>query len=161
MTKGIYRTLPAVVIGALVAVSFGQAQAQTTREHFTAQQLQAISQAQSKAEHRNWGPPPPQSSIAMPKIYPLKGLWVCRSAPFGTPIYQRPSTSAKIIGRSIGWVAVGGAYVGSYQRVLVHRGEVGYMQRHFIKPFHDKLAPSATCEVQGTEKNGMVGYFIK
>ncbi len=157
------RVLTGLVLLALAGLpAAGLAQSQTVPiPHFTNKQLDAIAKAQNAAHPERWGPPPPQSSVPQPVITPLKGLWVCKSAPAGTPIYASPSTSARVVGRSIGWVAEGTAGRHGFDRVLVRRGLTGYIEASKVTAFHDKLAPAATCQIKGTEPNGMVGYFIQ
>ena len=150
-------TKKAILAASLSLALVGTALAQSNQDGQAAndRMLDQLSRQRLMAHPHNFGTPPPQSSIPPTKVIPLSGLWVCRSFTLYTPIYARPLTKSRVVGRTLMWGAVTGAYVEGFQRVLVHRGLVGYVAKQFVHPFHDKVDPSATCVIEGTQTNGL------
>jgi hypothetical protein len=143
-------TASAVVCLACLA---GQARAQ--QPGFTPQQLDEMSKQRMQAiGPRNWGPPPPQSSIPNETVLPTKQLWVCMSAEQWQPVYPQPNTSAPVIGKTMSQEAVSGRYVNGFARVLFGPGRIGYVPARELHPYVSKLRPGSTCTVEGVRPNG-------
>ncbi|MGC9271623.1 hypothetical protein [Acidiphilium sp.] len=125
------------------------------------EQLQKESDQRLQAAPLNLSHSGPIAQMPNPKVYPIKGIWVCKDIKSFDPIYARPSTKSRVVARSSGWAAVGGAYVNGFGKVLVNKNLIGYVPVKNIKPFYDKLAPSTTCQVQGVQANGVVALYMK
>lgn len=156
-------TKKAVLAASLTLALVGTAFAQSNQDGQAAndRELDRLSRQRLLEHPHNFGTPVPQSSIPPEKITPLKGLWVCRSSDPFHPIYAAPNTRAPIIGRTLSWVAVGGADVGKFARVLSYSDKVGYIQRRFVHPFHNKVAPGSTCTVLGVQPNGLLAFDLR
>lgn len=150
----------ATLLGGLTAgVAF--AQQPTVPSKSEIQELDKLSQQRLMEHPHNFGPPVPQSAVPPDHVTPLNGLWVCRSVRLLTPVYSGPSLSSDVLIRSDGYAAATGGYVNGFQRVLVRRGVIGYVPKQYIHPFHDNLAPAATCSVLGTKANGLPELDIR
>ncbi|HQT90227.1 MAG TPA: hypothetical protein PK677_17120 [Acidiphilium sp.] len=125
------------------------------------EQLQKESDQRLKSQPLNLSHSGPIAPMPNPKVTPIKGIWVCKDIKFFDPIYAQPSTKSRVVARSSGWAAVGGAYVDGFGKVLVNKNLIGYVPVKNIKPFYDKLAPSVTCQVQGVQANGVVALYMK
>ena len=147
-----------MVLAGLGMAMAGQALAQQTGG-FTPQQLDQMSKQRTEEQGpRNWGPPPPQSSIPKQTVIPLTGLWVCMSAEQWQPIYASPSKSAAVIGKTLSQAAVGGKQINGFDPVLVRAGRVGYVPAGILSTYSSKLRPGSTCTVEGVSANGALVF---
>jgi hypothetical protein len=119
------------------------------------EQLQKESDQRLKAHPLNLSHSGPIASMPNPKVYPIKGLWVCKDLKSFEPIYARPSIKSRIVARSMWFEAVGGAYVHGFARVLVNKNLIGYIQQKYVSPFHDPFDAAVTCQVMGVQANGI------
>ena len=157
-----HRIFVNIIVGAVVSFSsIHLASAQSNVPPSSGQKLDQISRAQSDAHPINPGPPPPQSSVVQPKIYPLHGLWICKSTVAFKPIHVSPNHSSPRIGETSRWIAIHGVYINGYAHVISFSGKPGYVNRRYIKPFYDKFAPHASCIVQGVTANGAPMYDVQ
>ena len=125
----------------------------------TPQQLDQMSKERiQETGPRNWGPPPPQSSLPKEKIIPLNDLWVCMSAKQWQPIYASPSGSAAVIGKTLSQAAVGGKSVNGFDPVLVRAGRIGYVRASDVSPYSSQFRPGSTCTVEGVRPNGTLVF---
>jgi hypothetical protein len=149
-----------VVLAGLSVMLSGQAMAQQQPAGgFTPQQLDQMSQQRMQEEGpRNWGPPPPQSSIQPDKIIPVDGLWVCMSAKQWQPVYASPSASSPVIAKTLSQAAVGGREVNGFDPVLVRTGRIGYVAASNLSPFQSALRPGTTCTVEGVRLSGSIVF---
>lgn len=156
-------TIASVIGGAGCAyaqVPAGQHQGQVmSRQEL--EQLQKESDQRLQRMRMKPGVPFVHHHYANPKVYPIKGLWVCKDVKEFNPIYGSPTINSRIVARSSGYVAVGGAYIHGFARVLINNTLIGYVPVGEVKPFFDKLDPSLTCEVQGVQANGVVALYMK
>jgi hypothetical protein len=144
----------------LVALA-GQSGAQQNQSGFTPQQLDEMSkQRQEQIGPRNWGPPPPQSSIPKDTILPTKDLWVCMSTDAYQPVFAEPSTKAPVIGQTLTQVAVSGPYVDGFAKVLHYNGKVGYVPKNDIRPFKSEIKAGLSCSISGVRPNGTPVFDI-
>jgi hypothetical protein len=158
--------LATLVVGGLLAgilsgAAFAQQQQQSVPSKSEMEQLNQLSQQRLTDHPLHPGPPVPQSSIPPTQAIPLTGLWVCRSFDQFSSIHASPSASSPVIARTMAWGAVTGGYVNGFQKVLLHRGDTGWVAKDHVHPFHDKVDPSATCQVLGTQPNGLALISIK
>lgn len=122
---------------------------------FTPQQLDEMSkQRMWELGPRNWGPPVPQSAVPKEDIRPPRELLVCMSADPWRDVYQSPSQSAPVIGKTLPVVAVKGATVGGFVPILFGPGRTGYVPAREVRPFHSTLKPGSTCSIAGVRPNG-------
>lgn len=103
--------------------------------------------------HRNWGPPPPQSSIPHTKFTPVPGFWKCMSVDNYKHVHSAPSASSPVVGITWGWLAAG-PQIGAFTKVYLARDKIGYVRSTYIYPFHDKFAPTSTCTFEGVQPAG-------
>ena len=116
---------------------------------FTPPQLDQMSKQRMEEQGpRNWGPPPPLSSVPSQNLHDPNGLVVCMSIKQWQPIYAKPSASSAIIGKTLPQVAVTGAAVNGFLPVLMGRGAKGYVPASEVTPFHSTIKPGLTCNVE-------------
>ena len=159
-----YRTKAYSIIGFGLSIGCSivtPAEAQTQMQFMTQQQFNKMAKQQAESAHHNFGPPPPQSSVVRPKIYPMHGLWICKSTIAFKPIHRSPNQQSSKIGETLKWIGTTGPYVQGYAKVISFGGKIGYVNKKYIKPFHDKFAPHASCVLEGTQANGMPMYDIR
>jgi hypothetical protein len=155
----------AMAIAATLAIA-GCATAQTppasnvTNMGQLAQKLNKLSNENSAGEHRDFGPPPPQSSIPPTPYTPVAGFWKCMGADPVKPIRSEPTPSAPRIGLTMNWVAAGPSEHG-YTKLYLARGKTGYLNDRYIHPFFDKYSPSSTCTFEGVQSNGLDLFNIR
>lgn len=151
-----------VLAGLSSGAAFAQQQQQQTVPSRTGmEQLNQLSQQRLMEHPLHPGAPVPQSAIPPTHAVPLSGLWVCRSFDQFSSIHASPSAASTVIARTMAWGAVTGGYVNGFQKVLIHRGDIGWVAEDHIHPFHDKVDPSATCQILGTQPNGLPLISIK
>ncbi|MDD2859500.1 MAG: hypothetical protein PHT60_15085 [Acidiphilium sp.] len=146
-----------------VLVGAGCAIAQTPGgpvKEMSPQELQKLSNENSAILHRNFGPPPPQSSIPLTQYTPVSGFWKCMGADPSKPIRSAPDKYAPKIGMTMNWVAAGPSMHG-YSKLFLARGKIGYLNDRYIHPFFDKLAPGDTCTFEGVQTNGLDLFNIR
>lgn len=155
----------AIAIAATLAVG-GCATAQTTpAPNMTnmgqlAQKLNKLSNENSALLHRNYGPPPPQSSIPPTPYTTVPGFWKCMSSVPTKTVYSGPSASSPAIGITDSWVAAG-PEVGGFTKVYYHLGKIGYVKSKYIHSFYDKFSPGTTCTFEGVQPNGVDLFNLK
>jgi hypothetical protein len=116
---------------------------------FTPQQLDQMSkQRMQETGPRNWGPPPPLSSVPAQNLHEPSGLVVCMSIKQWEPIYAGPSASSQVVGKTLPQVAVTGAAVAGFVPVLIGRGAKGYVPASEVTPFHSTIKPGLSCNVE-------------
>jgi hypothetical protein len=147
------------VVAATTVVSLAltdrQVGAQQIQSGFTPQQLDQMSRdRQQEIGPRNWGPPPPQTSLPKETILPAKELWVCMSVAQWQPIYAAPNKSAPQIGKTLSQAAVSGRNVDGFARVLIGGGKIGYVPADQLRPYTSETRPGSTCIVEGVRPNG-------
>lgn len=133
---------------AIAQTSGGQTSAMSSQE------LQRLSNENAAILHRNFGPPPPQSSIPRTQHSRVPGFWKCTGADPSEPIRSAPNHQASRIGLTMNWVAAGPSTHG-YTKLFLARGKTGYLDDRYIHPFFDKLAPGDTCTFEGVQANGL------
>jgi len=137
-----------MVLAGLGLAMAGQALAQQSGG-FTPQQLDQMSKQRMEEQGpRNWGPPPPLSSVPSQNLYDPNGLVACMSIKQWQPIYANPSASSAVIGKTLPQVAVTGAAVNGFLPVLMGRGAKGYVPASEVTPFHSTIKPGLTCNVE-------------
>jgi hypothetical protein len=137
-----------VLTGLGLGVLGAQSMAQQSN-NFTLQQLQQMwERDQQGSVHRNWGPPPPQSSVPSQHLSPPSGLVVCMSIDEWQPIYAAPSRTSSVIGRTLQEVAVKGASERGFVPILFGPGRTGYVSASEIRPFRSTIKPGLTCNVE-------------
>jgi hypothetical protein len=154
------------MIAALAAVGFtataAQAVAQQSQPGFTPPQLDQMSKERQQAiGPRNWGPPPPLSSIPKQQLQQPSKLLVCMSTDAWQPIYGQPSSSASVIGKTLTEVAVDGRTVNGFVPILYGPGRTGYIPAKAVRPFHSDLNAGATCTISGLRPNGAAVFDIR
>jgi hypothetical protein len=128
---------------------------------FTPQQLQQMwERDQQGRPPRNWGPPPPQSSVPSQHLRQPSGLVVCMSIDQWQPIYASASSSSPVIGKTLSQVAVKGASKNGFVPVLYGPGRTGYVLASEVRPFRSTLDSAATCTVE-VRPNGSPVYDIR
>ncbi len=152
---GFSAAIAAIVVGA--GCAYGQVPPKPgqvlTRQQL--EQLQKDSDQRLKAHPLNLSHSGPIASMPNPKVYPIKGLWVCKDLKQFEPIYARPNVHSRIVARSMWFEGVGGAYTHGFARVLVNKNLIGYIPLKYVSPFHDPYSPSVTCQVMGVQANGI------
>jgi hypothetical protein len=153
------------MIAALAAVSLTAIAAPTVAQQnqpgFTPQQLDQMSKERQQAiGPRNWGPPPPQSSIPKEHLQQPSKLLVCMTTDAWKPIYGEPSASAPVIGKTLTEVAVEGRAVNGFVPILYGPGRTGYLPAQAVRPFHSDLNAGATCTISGVRPNGAAVFDI-
>jgi hypothetical protein len=144
-----------------LAVVAGRAGAQQNQSGFTPQQLDEMSkQRQEQIGPRNWGPPPPQSSIPKEALRQPSELLVCMSADPWKPVYAEPSSGATVIGKTLPQVAVSGRTINGFVPVLFGPGRTGYVSASEVRPFKSDLNPNASCTISGLRPNGSAVFNI-
>jgi hypothetical protein len=144
-----------------LATAIGPAQAQQSQSGLTPQQLDQMSkERQHEIGPRNWGPPPPQSSIPKEILRQPTQLLVCMSADPWKPVYAHPSTAAAVIGKTLPEVAVSGRTVGGFVPVLFGPGRTGYVPADDVRPFRSEFNPGASCTISGLRPNGSAVFDI-
>jgi hypothetical protein len=155
----------AMVIGATLPIA-GCATAQTppaqnmTEIGHLAQKLNKLSNENSAILHRNYGPPPPQSSIPPIPYTAVPGFWKCMSSVPAKTVYSGPSASSPAIGITDSWVAAG-PEVGGFTKVYYHLGKIGYVKSKYIHSFYDKFSPGTKCTFKGVQPNGVDLFDLK
>lgn len=115
----------------------------------TPQQLDQMSKERMQAiGPRNWGSPPPASSIPAQNLRQPDGLVVCMSIKQWQPIYARPSATSSVVGKTLAQIAVKGAAVNGFVPVMLGRGGTGYVPASAVSPFHSPFKAGLTCSVQ-------------
>lgn len=127
---------------------------------FTPQELDRMSQRDSEGRVRNFGPPPPQSSIPQDVVHQPPGMWVCMGTDEYIPILASPEAGAPVLAKSVGQVAAG-ADKNGYTSVLVHEGKIGYVPKSAIKPYKNQFNPGATCSFMGVRQNGLPVFKVR
>jgi len=122
--------------------------------------LDQLSNENNALVHRNWGPPPPQSSIPPTQFTPAHGFWQCLSVDNYKHVHSAPSGSSAVVGITYGWLAAG-PESGAFTKVHLARGKIGYVRSSYIHPFHDKLAPHAICTFDGDQPSGINLFDIR
>jgi hypothetical protein len=125
-----------------------------------AQKLNKLSNENSAILHRNYGPPPPQSSIPPTPYTAVPGFWKCMSVVPTKKIHSQPSSSSRSIGITFGWIAAG-PDVDGFTKVYYHLGKIGYVNSKYVSPFYDKYAPTATCTFKGVQPNGVDLFDVR
>ena len=140
----------------------GQALAQQTPgTPFTPQQLDQQSQERMNATGpRNWGPPPPQSSIPPEKLTQPDEMLVCMSSDPWKPVYSQPSSSGAVIGKTLLEVAVKGETVNGFVPILFGPGKTGYVPATEVRPFQSTIKPGLACSIAGLRPNGAAVFDI-
>lgn len=123
-------------------------------------QLDHLSNENNALVHRNWGPPPPQSSIPPIKVTPAHGFWGCLSVDDYKHVHSAPSATSPVVGITYDWVAAGPA-TGQFTKIHIARGKVGYVRTSYLHPFHDKYAPKAICTFEGDQPSGLNLFNIR
>lgn len=137
-----------VLAGVSLSVVGGQVLAQQSGG-FTPQQLDEMSkQRMQELGPRNWGPPPPQSSVPSQNLHEPSGLVVCMSIKQWSPVYAEPSASSQVVGKTLAQVAVTGAMVNGFVPVLMGRGGKGYVPAGEVTPFRSTIKAGLTCNVE-------------
>lgn len=137
-----------VLAGVSLSVLGGQVLAQQSGG-FTPQQLDEMSkQRMQELGPRNWGPPPPQSSVPSQNLHEPGGLVVCMSIKQWSPIYAEPSASSQVVGKTLAQVAVTGATVNGFVPILMGRGGKGYVPAGEVTPFRSTIKAGLTCNVE-------------
>jgi hypothetical protein len=151
------------IIAALcVVVLGGPALAQQAGTYTpTPQQLDQMSTERMQAiGPRNWGPPPPQSSIPQENLTQPQELLVCMSADPWKNVYASPSARSRVIGATLPEVAVKGREVDGFVPILFGPGRTGYVAANDVRPFQSKLKPGSTCTIVGLRPNGSAVFSI-
>ena len=146
--------LSLIALGSIASAGAAAAQG------FTAQELDRMSQQNSEGRVRNFGPPPPISTISPDVVHHPAGLWVCMGTDEYVPILSAPQAGAPPIARSTGQVAAGADRNG-FTSVLVHEGKVGYVPKSAIKPYKNQFNPSAACSFVGLRQNGLPVFTVR
>jgi hypothetical protein len=137
-----------VLAGVSLSVLGSQALAQQSGG-FTPQQLDEMSkQRMQELGPRNWGPPPPQSSVPPQNLHQPGGLVVCMSIKQWSPIYAKPNASSQVVGKTLPQVAVTGATVNGFVPILMGRGGKGYVPAGEVTPFRSTIKAGLTCNVE-------------
>ncbi|WP_264812326.1 hypothetical protein [Gluconacetobacter sacchari] len=135
------------------------AQAQTSP---TAADLDRLSQ-QHEAEmpHRDWGTPPPQSSIPrLPPPRPLAAPAICMSTTnVSEDIHLRPDAHSPVIGTAAQQAAVTDVQRNGWRKVFYTATRAGWIPETDLIPFHP-LVPTGShhCVVTGARPNGVIVY---
>ncbi|MGC9271772.1 hypothetical protein [Acidiphilium sp.] len=146
---------------AAIVVSVGYAYGQVSPQPGQVMSRQQLEQLQKESDQRlraaplNLSHSGPIAPMPNPKVYPIKGFWVCKDLKSFEPIYAKPNVHSRIVARSMWFEAVGGAYTHGFARVLVNKNLIGYIPLKYVSPFHDPYAPSVTCQVMGVQANGI------
>lgn len=122
-------------------------------------QLDNLANENSAILHRNFGPPPPQSSIPHTQYTPVPGFWKCMSVDNYKHIYSRPATSSPPIGETFSRLAAG-SNIGGFTKIYFARGKIGFVKSKYIHPFYDKYAPASICQFKGVQPNGIVLFDV-
>ena len=150
--------IAALIICGLAAVA---RPAEAQQSGFTPQQLDEMSkQRQQAVGPRDWGPPPPQSSLPKENLRPPNTLLVCMSADPWKPVYAQPNTSAPVIGKTLPQVAVSGRSVNGFVPVLFGPGKTGYVPEAEVRPFQSDIKPGLSCTISGVRPNGSAVFNI-
>lgn len=152
-----------IAIAALTACSLTAVvvPAEAQQIGLTPQQLDEMSrQRQQAVGPRNWGPPPPQSSIPKENLRPTGTLLVCMSADPWQPVYAQPDTSAPVIGKTLPQVAVSGRSVNGFVPMLFGPGKTGYVPEAEVRPFQSDIRPGLSCTISGVRPNGSAVFDI-
>jgi len=129
---------------------------------FTPQQLDQMSkERQQELGQRNWGPPPPQSTVPQDNLRQPSKLLVCMSTDAWKPVYGAPSKTAAVIGKTLPQIAVSGKNVDGFTPVVFGAGQTGYVPADEIRPFSSSVNPDATCSIAGLRPNGAVVFSIR
>jgi hypothetical protein len=137
-----------VLAGLGLSVLGAQASAQQ-QGGFTPQQLDQMSKERMKElGPRNWGPPPPLSSVPSQNLHTPNRLVVCNSIKQWEPIYSKPSASSSVVGKTLPEVAVIGPTVDGFLPVLMGRGATGYVPAGEVTPFRSTIKPGLACNVE-------------
>lgn len=119
------------------------------------EQLQKESDQRLKAHPLNLSHSGPIVPMPNPKVYPIKGIWVCKDVKSFVAIYAAPNSASKVVARATWFEAIGGAYVHGFAKVLVNKNLIGYVKVKYVSPFKDPYSAGVTCQVLGVEANGM------
>jgi len=122
--------------------------------------LDQLSNENNALVHRNWGPPPPQSSIPPIKVTPAHGFWGCLSVDDYKHVHSAPSAASPVVAITYDWVAAGPT-TGQFTKVHLARGKIGYVRTSYLHPFHDKYAPKAICTFEGDQPSGLNLFNIR
>jgi len=127
---------------------------------FTAQELDRMSKQNSEGRVRNFGPPPPLSSVPPDVVHQPPGIWVCMGTDEYIPILGTPQVGAPSIAQSMGQIAAG-ADKNGYTSVLVNEGKIGYVPKSAVKPYKNQFNPGATCSFLGVRQNGLPVFKVR
>jgi hypothetical protein len=143
-----------VLSGVSLGMLTGAAMAQQNGG-FTPQQLDQMSKERmQELGPRNWGPPVPQSAVPKEDIRPPTELLVCMSADAWKDVYETPSQSSPVIGKTLPVVAVKGATVKGFVPILFGPGQTGYVPANEVRPYQSTLKPGSACSIAGVRPNG-------
>jgi len=149
-----------VLAGVSMSVLGSQAPAQQSN-NFTPQQLQQMWERDHQGQGpRNWGPPPPLSSVPSQHLRQPNELVVCMSVDQWKPIYAHPSVGSRVVGETVQQVAVKGAEQNGFVPVLLGRGGTGYVPASEVRPFQSTIKPGLTCTVE-VRPDGSPVYDIR
>lgn len=149
-----------VLAGVSLSMLGGQATAQQSNG-FTPQQLQQMWERDHQGQApRNWGPPPPLSSVPSQHLRQPNELVVCMSIDQWESIYSGPSTTSAVIGKTPPEVAVKGASINGFVPVLFGPGRTGYVLAGEVRSFRSTIKPGLTCRVE-VRPNGSPVFDIR
>src|SRR6266568_9490220 len=136
MLKTMMAGLMAAGLAAVVAQGPALAQTAQGQGGLTPQELDKLSQQrQEELGPRNWGSPPPQSTVAQPALHQPKSLLVCMGTDAWQPIYAKPSTGAAVIGKTLPEIAVSGRNIDGFTPIVYGAGRTGYVPASAVHPF--------------------------
>jgi hypothetical protein len=154
MTRS-YRFVPSSLL-CLLAVG-GVARAQG----FSGAELDRMSKQRMQAlPPRNYGPPPPQSTVPVIPLHPSAIALICMGVTPYQPILAKPAASAVKIGTAVGTIATTGVSTGGYSQVLYKEGVLGYVPATAVHAYRNEFNPVTTCSVQGLRSNGVIQYKL-
>lgn len=126
------------------------------------QELDKLSQQrQDEVGPRNWGSPPPQSTVPQPAVQQPNTLLVCMGTDPWQPVYAKPSASSALIGKTLLEVAVSGRNVNGFAPIVFGAGKSGYIPEASLHPYTSSTNPGVTCQVTGVQPNGAVVFTIR